>query len=57
MRPASPISSRSINSTPTMGIAGMDFNIEDFIGLIDLEELDFSDFIIINELGFPGFSR
>lgn len=57
MRPAGPVGAGSIDGAPTMGTAGMDFNTGDFMGLIDLEELDFSDFIVMDEIGLPGFSR
>ncbi|KAH8423494.1 uncharacterized protein LDX57_001254 [Aspergillus melleus] len=57
MKPAGPVGAGGIDGAPTMGTAGMDFNTGDLMGLIDLEEPNFSDFIVMDEIGFPGFLR
>lgn len=57
MRPAGPAGAGGVDGAPQMGTAGVDFDTRDLMGLIDLEEFNFSDFIVMDGMGFPGFSR
>ncbi|PWY64808.1 hypothetical protein BO83DRAFT_321869 [Aspergillus eucalypticola CBS 122712] len=50
-------SAGNVDGPPTMGAAGMEFNTGDLMGLINLDEINFSDFIMMDGIGVPGFTR
>ncbi|RDH18523.1 hypothetical protein M747DRAFT_354448 [Aspergillus niger ATCC 13496] len=57
MRPAGPAGAGGVDDAPPVGPAGLEFDTGDLMGLIDLEDFDFSDFIVMDGMGLPGLSR
>ena len=57
MRPAGPAGAGGVDDALPVGPAGLEFDTEDLMGLIDLEDFDFSDFIVMDGMGLPGLSR
>lgn len=57
MRPAGPAGAGGVDDAPPVGPAGLEFDTGNLMGLIDLEDFDFSDFIVMDGMGLPGLSR